>query len=1111
MSAQISEITVTLGNPLQMTPFPKFARQRAAAFGRLCILLWLSMAISGHAAFVVVTNATDDPTTPAAGSLRKAIADAANDDTIQFDPAVTGTITLAGAELVIAKNLTITGPGAPILAISGNAKSRVFSISAGAAVTISGLTIQNGKASDGANGANGQVRPGSAGDGSPGESGGGVLNAGDLTVLDCVFSGNAAGKGGAGGKALGGGGPSSTGYGGNGAVGGNGGALFSSGVLRLTRCTVTGNSSGVGGAGGSVNGYGQTGLSGKGGGGGGIYNASAQVDAVSLDACTVSANQAGAGGYGGDADFGRNGGLGGAGGGVFNAAGAASFNNCTLSGNIAGKGGQRGTGPFPFVGTPGNGGDGGAIYNASAVAMTVTSCTISANAAGANGSGTSSPPNDGKGGGIANNAVLRNTIVAGNNVGTSPDLFGGFTTQGHNLIGAIDGSTGVSAGVNGDIAGTSAAPLNPGLAPLGDYAGPTFTHALPFGSPAIDAGDDALAGTDQRGHLRPFGSHVDIGAYEDDSIAVTNATDAIAPAAGSLRKAIADAPAGGTIQFSPAVTGTITLAGSELVIAKNLKIIGPGAAILAISGNAQSRVFSISPGATATISGLTIREGKAPNGADGAVGVPPTAGGDGGGILNTGNLTMSDCRIVANVGGRGGKERNADHGRLDHGADGGRGGGIASTGALIMDRCTVSGNVAGRGGDGGNVAPFPGTAGGVGGWGGPGGGISCFGVLTMNRCTISGNLGGQGANGGYGDAGGSGGPGGGSGGILINQGSNVSLDSCTLSGNIGGAGGQGGFTERFQINAVGGPGGSGGAIGGTGASVVVLTSCTVTANAAGNGTAGGAGGDGGGINLDTALLNTIVAGNNVGTGSSLGMAPDLKGAFTTLGHNLIGKTDGSTGITGGANGDLAGTIAAPLNPGLAPLAGYGGTALTHALVSSSPAIDAGDDALAGIDQRGHTRPIGSHVDIGAYEYDAVALSYADYITAYGFSVANAGALADPDGDGISNVEENGLDLAADIPNRAGLPIVAPKNYAGVEYLSMTFTRMTTAVDLTYTAQVSSNLTNWTDMATSVAGAVTSGPGFVSETGAAPILTVEVRDTTAIVPGAKRFMRLKITK
>ena len=61
---------------------------------------------------------------------------------------------------------------------------------------------------------------------------------------------------------------------------------------------------------------------------------------------------------------------------------------------------------------------------------------------------------------------------------------------------------------------------DPLLGPLQDNGGPTETHALLPGSPAIDAGDDSIVGepllltTDQRGQPRLQGAHVDIGAYE---------------------------------------------------------------------------------------------------------------------------------------------------------------------------------------------------------------------------------------------------------------------------------------------------------------------------------------------------------------------------------------------------------------------------------------------------------------------------------------------------------------------------------------------------------------------------------------------------------------------
>src|SRR5262245_59643710 len=61
---------------------------------------------------------------------------------------------------------------------------------------------------------------------------------------------------------------------------------------------------------------------------------------------------------------------------------------------------------------------------------------------------------------------------------------------------------------------------------------------------------------------------------------------------GSLRRAIQNAAPGDTINFS--ATGVITLTGGELLIAKNLSIVGPGSSILAVSGNTSTRVFEIS-------------------------------------------------------------------------------------------------------------------------------------------------------------------------------------------------------------------------------------------------------------------------------------------------------------------------------------------------------------------------------------------------------------------------------------------------------------------------------------------------------------------------------------
>jgi subtilisin-like proprotein convertase family protein len=136
----------------------------------------------------------------------------------------------------------------------------------------------------------------------------------------------------------------------------------------------------------------------------------------------------------------------------------------------------------------------------------------------------------------------------------------------------------------------------------------------------------------------------------------------------------------------------------------------------------------------------------------------------------------------------------------------------------------------------------------------------------------------------------------------------------------------------------------------------------------------------------------------------------------------------------------------------------------------------------------------------------------NYLAGFGLSGGNATFTFDYDGDGLANLLEYGLGLNPTVAGLNGLPVVTLKNYSGTKYLSMTFNRSSLATDLTYIVQGSSDLTNWTDLGTSAAAAVTSGTGFVVETGAAPTYNVEVRDTVPYDPNgmAKRFMRLKIT-
>jgi hypothetical protein len=143
----------------------------------------------------------------------------------------------------------------------------------------------------------------------------------------------------------------------------------------------------------------------------------------------------------------------------------------------------------------------------------------------------------------------------------------------------------------------------------------------------------------------------------------------------------------------------------------------------------------------------------------------------------------------------------------------------------------------------------------------------------------------------------------------------------------------------------------------------------------------GPGADGGGIAVEEGamtLWNTVVAQNFVDAARDESReGADVSGEFISTGvlsgHNLIGNADGSIGFGAPGSGDKIGTAASVRNARLAPLANNGGPTQTHALLDSSPALNAGDDAVLGepfgltTDQRGRPRKGGRHVDIGAFE------------------------------------------------------------------------------------------------------------------------------------------------
>jgi predicted outer membrane repeat protein len=433
------------------------------------------------AATVTVSNTNDS----GVGSLRDAISIAAPGDTIDFSVTVIGTIKLTSGEIVINKSLTISGPGAATLAISGNKASRLFNITDGT-VTISGLTLRDGNV-PGSNGIGGAILMGDChpavnstltvnnciftNNHIPGTygAGGAIFGCmcGDLTITNTIFTGNSAGyDGGAiwyisqNGKLI----INGSTFSNNAATNGDGGAIefcppneVGPRLFSVTDTTFSNNYAG-----------GNTTWA---GGGGGIYICCAN-NTVTISGSTFSGNTAQ--GYGG---------------GLYNCCGASAthgastvtITNSTFSGNTAATwsgGGIMADGP-----------------------VILDSVTMS---------GNSSPVRvGGGGGGIYTDApgfsTLRNTIIANSTSGGNC-AGDAVTSLGHNL----SSDSTCDFGATGDMNNT-----NPNLGPLADNGGPTRTHALLYGSPAIDGGDPLeYPPTDQRGVSRPLGLAPDIGAYE---------------------------------------------------------------------------------------------------------------------------------------------------------------------------------------------------------------------------------------------------------------------------------------------------------------------------------------------------------------------------------------------------------------------------------------------------------------------------------------------------------------------------------------------------------------------------------------------------------------------
>ncbi len=438
--------------------------------------------------------------------------------------------------------------------------------------------------------------------------GGGVNNEfGTTTLFDSNLSGN---------KAFSGGGLYNVGL-----------ASSQPGTATLTNCTVSGNmATGTFGRGGGIENYNygtitlnDSTVSGNSAHlGGGLENDGAVSTTVTLTNCTVSNNSATEGG-GVDTDSTAG----------YTSGAKTTLINSAVSGNTAQSGGgifAAGAGPTTLLDctvsvnqATGAFGDGGGVFVLEGVA-TLTNCTVSGNTASANAGGlwafgqatlidcTVSDNSARYGGGIQTRGSyyhgfhmhIGNTIVAGNMATNgAPDVSGFVNSQGTNLIGKTDGSTGwLASGADKDLTGTVASPLAANLGLLGYYGGPTETMPLFLGSPAINDGNNGLIPsgitTDQRGTGFPriLNGTVDIGAYETPNGTKSQTVSFAAPAGetfGAAPITLTATASSGLGTIFAVKSGPATVAGDVLTIT------GAGTVVIEASQPGNATYFQAVP------------------------------------------------------------------------------------------------------------------------------------------------------------------------------------------------------------------------------------------------------------------------------------------------------------------------------------------------------------------------------------------------------------------------------------------------------------------------------------------------------------------------------------
>ncbi len=452
--------------------------------------------------------------------------------------------------------------------------------------------------------------------------------------------------------------------------------------------------------------------------------------------------------------------------------------------------------------------------------------------------------------------------------------------------------------------------------------------------------------------------------------------DGICDADCSLREAVSAAASGDTVVFSPLFNEpqTITLTFGEIFITQNLTITGPGQNFLTISGNNASRIAQVTNGGSLKLSGMKLINGRASiAGGIGIVdssleirnvmiGYNTASSGTGGGIYAfDATVSVIESSFISNTGtaiyGGGTTSIGVDRGQII----GNSGSAVSNiSGPVTVRNSALRNNGAGIGKHSSNgtltiqhsvisdnsslgVANIGGTAtvsnsvirnNANDQFGGKGGGVRNTGTMYILDTSIINNIAFE------------------AGGGIYNVLGHLYLTNSTVSGNfvINGTGTSpcpgGGIANIWNETNPGG--------------AVVLTNSTVAGNSA-QGAGGGICNQAGGT---VTTRNSIIA-QNTGTSGA-----DVLGSISSESFNLIGNTTGNSGWTAK---DLQN-----VNPLLAPLGNNGGLTWTHALLPTSPGINAGNNELARdplssllleFDQRGEefARVVTGSVDIGAYE------------------------------------------------------------------------------------------------------------------------------------------------